>query len=158
MPIKFKREGNACEKCKKTYSEVGKITHYKDQHDGYEGLLCENCIKKREKPYKEICPICKRLAYKQGGLTFFDDSDLENSSRFEIKDESDSVDYFGLSEEKPPSFSQIMCLECHEKKVTKEKKKQRIKQEIKNFAKNHWKFWISLTVSIIAVIIGLSRL
>ena len=37
MPIEVKREGNACEKCKKLDTEVGKIAHYKDPHDGYEG-------------------------------------------------------------------------------------------------------------------------
>ena len=158
MPIEFKQEGNACEKCKKLDTEVGKITHYKDPHDRYEGLLCSECIKRREKPYKEICPKCKRVAYEHGGLTFYSDSDADDSDGIVISDSDNFDEFHDLSEEKPPSFSELMCLECYEKKVSKVKKNRRIKREIKNFAKNHWKFWITISISIIAIVIGLSRL
>ena len=131
MPIEFKLEGNACEKCKKLDSEVGRITHYKNPHDGYEGLLCSECIERREKPYQEICPNCKRVAYEHGGMSGYGD--------------------------KPEEF-EFMCLECVEKKEASEAKKNATKLTIKNFVKDHWKFWITLSISIIAVVIGLSRL
>jgi len=154
MPIEFKREGNACEKCKKLHKEVGKITHYTKHGDDL--LLCAECLKKREKPYTEICPKCKRLAYKHGGITFYSDSD--ESDGIIISDSDNFDDFHDLSEEKPPSFSELMCLECHEKKVSKVKKNRRIKRKIKDFAKNHWKFWIGTSITIMLGIIGLSRL
>ncbi|QLH07667.1 hypothetical protein [Nitrosopumilus ureiphilus] len=162
MPIEFKRESNACEKCKKLDTEVGKITHY-TKH-GTNLLLCAECIKKREKPYTEICPKCKRLAHKHGGLTFYSDSDSDADADADEPDDiiisdSDSFDdFYDLSKEKSPLFSELICLECHEKKVSKVKKNRKIKREIKNFAKDHWKFWIGTTITIILGIIGLSRL
>lgn len=131
LPIEFKRSGDTCEKCHKPNTEVGKITYYTDPHDGYKGLLCSECIKKREKPYTEICPKCKRLAYKHGGMSFYGEA---------------------------PHDYEEMCLECVEKKEKKEAKKSAIKLTIKNFAKDHWKFWITATISIIAILVGLSRL
>ena len=158
MPIEFKREGNACEKCKKLDTEVGKITHYKSPHDGYEGLLCSECIKRREKPYTEKCPRCKRVAYKHGGLTYYDDSDADDDSNDVVITDSDNYDDFNdLRVEKPPSFD-LMCMECYEKKLTKAKKIRKTKLTIKNFAKDHWKFWIGTSITIIFGIIGLSRL
>jgi len=130
MPIEFKEEGNACAKCKKLDTDVGPITHYTDPHDGYKGLLCSECIKRREKPYTEICPKCKRVAYEHGGMSFYGDE---------------------------PPFED-MCLECLEKKEAREAKRNAIKLTIKNFAKDHWKFWITISISIVAIIIGLSRL
>jgi len=96
MPIEFKKEGNACERCKKLDTEVGPITYYTDPHDGYKGLLCSECIKRREKPYTETCPKCKRLAYKHGGMS-----------------------YYG---EYPEDFED-MCVECVEKKEAIEAKR-----------------------------------
>ncbi len=131
MGILHKREGNACEKCKKLDTEVGPITYYTDPHDGYKGLLCSECIKRREKPYNEICPKCKRVAYEHGGMSCYG--------------------------EKPEDFED-MCLECVEKKEAREAKRNAIKLTIKNFAKDHWKFWITISISIVAIIVGLSRL
>jgi len=131
MPIEFKQEGNACVRCNKSDTEVGKITHYTDPYDGYEGLLCSGCIEQREKPYKEICPKCKRVAYEHGGMSAYGD--------------------------KPEEF-EIMCLECVEKKEAGEAKKNAIKSTIKIFAKDHWKFWLGTSITIILGIIGLSRL
>ena len=131
MPIEHKREGNACDKCKKLDTQVGKITYYTDPHDGYTGLLCSECIKKREKPYTEICPKCKRVAYEHGGMSFYG--------------------------EVPYDFED-MCLECVEKKEARVAKMNARKLKIKNFAKDHWKFWITITVAIIGLIIGISRL
>jgi len=165
MPIEFKREGNACEKCKKLDSEVGKITHYTDPHDGYEGLLCSECIKKREKPYTEICPICKRVAYEHGGLTYNDDR--EDFDEWDAKDnddeddgyvEADDFNFDNIYDEKPPNFDNLMCIECYEKKLAKAKKIRKTKLTIKNFTKDHWKFWIGTSITIILGIIGLSRL
>ena len=59
--------------------------------------------------------------------------------------------------DKPEEF-EFMCLECVEKKEASEAKKNATKLTIKNFVKDHWKFWITLSISIIAVVIGLSRL
>jgi len=130
MPIEFKKEGNACEKCKKSDTEVGPITYYTDPHDGYKGLLCSGCIKRREKPYTEICPKCKRVAYEHGGMSAYGHE---------------------------PPFED-MCLECVEKKEARQAKRGHIKLTIKNFTKNHWKFWITISISIVAIIVGLSRL
>ena len=106
------------------------MTDYTDPHDEYKGLLCSECIKKREKPYTEKCPKCKRLAYEHGGMSFFGE---------------------------PPEIEE-MCLECVEKKEKKESKRNARKLKIKNFAKDHWKFWIGTSLTIIAIILGLSAL
>ena len=106
------------------------------------------------------CPKCKKLAYQHGGLTSYDDSDVDNSddsdvddSNSDINDGFESFDY----DEKPPSI-ELMCMECYEKKVTKERKARKMKLTIKNFAKNNWKTWISITIAIAGLIIGISRL
>ena len=161
MPIEFKKEGNACERCKKQDTEVGKITHY-TKH-GANLLLCPKCFEDRERPYTEKCPKCKRIAYEHGGLTYYDDSDVNDSN--DIKHlVSDNYDGFNDSEdfdynnEKPPLSSELMCLECHEKKVARMKRIRKAKLKIKNFAKDHWKFLISTFIAIVAIIVGLSRL
>jgi len=153
MGIKFVEEGNQCVKCKKLDSEVGKITCYTDPHDGYKGLLCSECIKRREKPYTEKCPKCKRVAYEHGGLTYYDDSDADDPDD-KISYNHDSFDDFDY-DEKPPSF-ESMCMECHEKKVARMRKIRKTKLTIKNFVKDHWKFWISTAIAIIFGIIGIS--
>ncbi len=158
MPFEFKRSVNVCDKCHKQNTEVGKITDYTDSHDGYNGLLCSECIKRREKPYTEICPKCKRLAYKHGGLTYYKDSDADDTKEFIVTENFDDSDFDEIYNEKPPTFSELICLECHTKKVAKVKKIRKIKLTIKNFAKDHWKFWITITISIVLGIIGLSRL
>ena len=127
MPIEFKEEGNACEKCKKLDTEVGPITYYTSPHDGYKGLLCSECIKRREKPYTEICPKCNRVAYEHGGMSFYGE---------------------------PPYDHEDMCLECVEKKETRDAKTAAIKSTIKNFVKDHWKFWISTGLIITGLVIA----
>jgi len=127
--MEFKREGNACEKCEKLQTEVGKITHYTEHGDDL--LLCAECLKKRKKPYTDKCPKCKRLAYKHGGMSFYG---------------------------KPPYDDEEMCLECVEEKEARDAKRNARKSTIKNFAKDHWKFWISISISIIAVVLALSSL
>jgi len=151
--LKFKREGNQCEKCKKLDTEVGKITHYTKHGDDL--LLCPKCLEFRERPYIEKCPKCNRVAYEHGGLTYYDDSDADDLDD-EISDNYDSFDDFNY-DEKPPSFK-LMCMECHEKKVARVKKILKVKLTIKNFVKDHWKFWITISISIVAIIVGLSRL
>jgi len=152
MPIEFKREGNVCEKCKKLDTEVGKITHY-IKH-GADLLLCPKCLEFRERSYIEKCPKCKRVAYEHGGLTYYDDSDADDLDD-EISDNYDSFDDFDY-DEKPPSF-ESMCMECHEKKVARVRKIRKVKLTIKNFARDHWKFWIGISISIIGLIILISR-
>ena len=170
MGIEFVEEGNQCVKCKKLDSEVGKIIHYTDSHDGFTGLLCSECIDRREKPYTVICPKCKKLAYDHGGLTYYDDSDIHefdgytefDSDEHDDFNQFDSHQHGGFNQfdshqhdEEPPSF-EMMCLECHGKKVAKVKKIRKTKLMIKNFVKDHWKFWISTSIAIIFGIIGLS--
>jgi len=125
--LSLKKEGNACEKCKKLDTEVGPITYYTDPHDGYKGLLCSECIKRREKPYTEICPKCNRVAYEHGGMSFYGE---------------------------PPYDHEAMCLECVEKKEAREVKRNAIKLTIKNFAKDHWKFWIGTGLIITGLVIA----
>lgn len=151
MPIEFKEQGDVCKKCKKPNTEVGPITYYTDPHDGYKGLLCSECIKRREKSYTEKCPKCKRIAYEHGGLTYYDDSDADDLDD-EISDNYDSFDDFDYGE-KPPSF-ESMCMECHKKKVARVRKIRKVKLTIKNFAKNHWKFWISTGLVIIGLVMA----
>jgi len=128
LPIEFKRSGDTCDRCHKQNTEVGKMTDYTDPHDGYKALLCSECIKKREKPYTEICPKCKRLAYEHGGMSFYGEiPDVEG-----------------------------MCLECVEEKEKKESKRKARKLTIKNFIRDHWQFWIGTIISIVAIILGLS--
>ena len=107
------------------------MTDYTDPHDGYKALLCSECIKKREKPYTAICPKCKKLAYEHGGMSVYGDN--------------------------PENFEN-MCLECVEKKEKKVAKQNIMKLKITKFAKDHWKFWIGTSLTIIALIIGLSKL
>ena len=151
MPIEVKREGHTCEKCKKSDTEVGKIIHYTKHGDDL--LLCPKCLKFRERPYTEICPKCKRIAYKHGGLTYYDDSDIDDSNDYVITDDNEDFDNFDYNEE-PPSSSELMCLECHEKKVARERKRKARNLKIKNFAKNHWKFWISTGLIITGLVIA----
>ncbi len=129
MPFEFKREGNTCDKCQKPNTEVGTIIPYTDPHDGYEGLLCAECIKKREKPYKEICPKCKRLAYEHGGMSFYGE---------------------------PPYNDEKMCLECVEKKEKNVAKQNAMKLKIKNFVKDRWQFLFFATLGILALLGTLS--
>ena len=131
MPIEFKREGDTCDKCNKSNSEVGAMTDYTSPHDGYKGLLCSECIKKREKPYTEICPKCKKLAYKHGGMSFYGES--------------------------PENFED-MCVECVMKKEEKESKRKARKLRIKNFVKDHWNVWLIATIGILSLIIALLSL
>ena len=163
-------EGNQCRKCKKHDSEVGKIIPYTDSQGSFAGLLCSECIKIHEKPYIVICPKCNRIAYKHGGLTYYTDSDIHEFDDFEEFDsnshrdfeEFDSHQHDDLNEfysppfDKEPTSFELMCLECHGKKVAKVKKIRKTKLIIKNFAKDHWKFWISTSIAIIFGIIGLS--
>ena len=164
MPIEFKKKGNACERCKKLDAEVGPITYYTDPHDGYNGLLCSECIKRREKPYTEICPICKQVAYEHGGLTYYDDRG--DFDEWDAKDNDDEDDDYVedddsnlriYSNEKPPNF-ESMCLECYGKKTARVKKIRKVKLTIKNFAKDNWKFWILVSIAIISIAITISRL
>ena len=129
LPIVIKEEGDTCSKCNKRNTEVGKITYYTSPYDGYKGLLCSKCIKRREKPYKEKCPKCKRLAYKHGGMSFYGE---------------------------PPDIEK-MCLECVEKKEKKVAKKNARNLTIKNFFKKRWTFLIMATIGIIGIIIAYSK-
>ena len=163
MPIEFKREGNACEKCKKSNTEVGPITDYTNPYDGYRGLLCSKCIKRQEKSYTEICPVCKRIAYEHGGMTVYTDSDADDSNEHgysEMLDNSNDYETFGnfddFPHEEPPDF-QEMCMECHTKKVSKVRKNRKIKSTIKNFFKDHYWKIIGSIIGIVAIVVGLSR-
>jgi len=151
MGIIRKRDGNQCEKCKGDVSKVGKITHY-TKH-GADLLLCPKCLEFREKSYTAICPKCKRIAYEHGGLTYYDDSDLDDSNDSIVTENYEGFDSFDY-DEKPPSSFELMCLECHEKKVASEKKRKARNLKIKNFAKDHWFKWIMIGLGIIAILIA----
>jgi len=126
LPIEFKKEGNACERCNKLDIEVGKIIHYTKHGDDL--LLCPKCLEARERPYTEICPKCKRVAYEHGGMSAYG--------------------------EEPPF--EDMCVECVEKKEARDTKIIAIKSTIKNFAKDHWKFWISTGLVITGLVMAYS--
>jgi len=130
LPIEIKRSGDTCDKCHKSNTEVGKITDYIDPHDGYKGLLCSECIKRREKPYTEICPKCKRVAYEHGGMSAYGDE--------------------------PKDFEK-MCLECVEKKEKKVAKRNAMKLAIKNFFKKRWTFLVLVGIGILSLIIAYSK-
>ena len=56
MGIKFVKEGNACEHCRKQKTDVGKITHY--QKHEIDSLLCESCITEFE---NDKCNECNNI-------------------------------------------------------------------------------------------------
>lgn len=156
MPIEHKREGNQCERCKKLQTEVGKITHY-TKH-GADLLLCPKCLKFREKTYTEKCPKCKRVAYEHGGLTIYDDSDVDDTAAdgFVMDDTDDFNNFDNLYDEEPPNFDNVMCEECYEKKLTKAKKIRKAKLTIKNYIKSHYWKIIFAILGIIGIIVGIS--
>jgi len=117
MPIEF--ESNICDTCQKSDNEVGKIKLRKEHR--INKYLCSKCFKRSEKPYTEICPKCKKVAYEHGGMSAYG---------------------FG------PTFEE-MCLECVEKKETKEAKRKANKLKIKKFILKNWKFWIGIAVALI---------
>ena len=123
MSIEFKREGNACERCKKQDIEAGKITHY-TKH-GADLLLCPKCLEDKERTYTEKCPKCKRVAHEHGGMSAYGDE--------------------------PPL--EEMCLECVQKKEARDAKKLKIK----NFMKDHWKYWITISLTITGIIVALLK-
>ena len=125
LPVDIKRTGDRCEKCRRLRSVVGQITDYTDPHDGYRALLCSDCIQFHEKPYKSICPKCKRLAHKHGGMSFYGE---------------------------PSYHHEVMCFECVKKKEKKVKKQNTKKLKIKNLLRKNWKFWIMLTVAVIILL------
>jgi hypothetical protein len=54
-----------CERCDRSDSAAGEITHYKE-HDCSMNL-CKDCIAIIEKPYNEKCAQCEKLVWKNGG-------------------------------------------------------------------------------------------
>ena len=54
-----------CERCDRSDTDAGKITHYKE-HDCNMNL-CNDCIVIIEKPYNEKCVQCEKLVWKNGG-------------------------------------------------------------------------------------------
>lgn len=56
MPIEWKKEGNACERCRKQNTEVGKMTHFK-KYD-LDELICQDCIEKIEQFHNAKCSNC----------------------------------------------------------------------------------------------------
>ena len=62
LGIKFKREGNQCERCKKDVSEVGKLTFYTE----YDFLCCDKCIKEITKEKNLQCSKCKKVVGLKG--------------------------------------------------------------------------------------------
>jgi len=59
LPITFSREGNACDRCGKLDTEVGKMTNYKKYGENL--LLCANCIEKTDEEKTLKCPRCKKV-------------------------------------------------------------------------------------------------
>jgi len=57
LGIKFKREGNQCERCKKFDTEVGKTTF----HEEYDLLCCEKCFKETIEEKNLKCPRCRKV-------------------------------------------------------------------------------------------------
>jgi len=130
LPIEVKREGTACDKCKKLDTEVGKMIDYTDPHDGYRGLLCSECIKKREKPYTEICPKCKDNAYDNGGMTVWGDNDY-------------------------PPFEE-MCMKCYDKREKRQKQLLKTKKTVKTNWYRLVMIGLAVTAIIVTAVIGLS--
>ena len=74
MPIEFKKEGNACERCKKLDTEVGRMEHY--QNYGIDKLLCKICIDELERYYADRCSDCERTLDEVGEFTQYEDKML----------------------------------------------------------------------------------
>lgn len=72
MGIKFVRENNNCERCRKFNTEVGATRHY-TEHD-LDMVLCESCIEIVEVPYHQKCSKCNELVWKHGGRINYEDT------------------------------------------------------------------------------------
>ena len=59
MSIEYNRKGDTCDRCKKSNTEVGKITNYKKYNENL--LLCTNCIQKIDKEKTQKCSKCKKI-------------------------------------------------------------------------------------------------
>ncbi len=57
LGIKFKREGNQCERCKKDVTEVGKMGFYEE----YDLWCCDKCIKETTEEKNLKCSKCKKV-------------------------------------------------------------------------------------------------
>jgi len=57
LGIKFKREHNICERCKKDVSEVGKTAFFEE----YDLVLCTKCAEETIKEKNFKCPKCKKV-------------------------------------------------------------------------------------------------
>lgn len=58
MGIKFVKEGNVCDRCKKPDTEVGTITHYTEFNQN--SLLCSKCIEEIKEVHTRKCSNCKK--------------------------------------------------------------------------------------------------
>ncbi len=74
MGFIYKKEGNACERCKKLNDEVGKMSDF----NKYEMhlLLCENCIKEIEEEQNRECPKCHLLLKERNGISSYEDKEM----------------------------------------------------------------------------------
>ena len=120
----FDKVGNVCDECKKDSEEVGMSKQY-TTCQGIQKLLCKNCTEKHKKIDKEICPKCKQLAWKHGGMSTYDN---------------------------PPNKPKKMCSDCVDDEKDKKKKNDTRNLKIWNFVK---KYSIPLAGFILLIIFGL---
>ena len=81
MPIE--KEGNACERCHKLDTDVGKMNHYKEHN--IDELLCQNCIKEIEDYYALTCSKCNKPAHMRGNLIEYKNEKICTVCMDEIK-------------------------------------------------------------------------
>ncbi len=83
MDIEIKKEGNACERCKKLDADVSKMTHYKNHE--LDELLCQDCIKEIEDYYSVTCAKCGKPAHLRGNLIEYENEKICTVCMDEIK-------------------------------------------------------------------------
>ena len=74
MGVVFKKEGNACERCHKLDTDVGKMAHYKNHE--LDELLCQDCIKEIDDYYSLKCSKCGKPAHLRGNLIEYENEKI----------------------------------------------------------------------------------
>ncbi|MFQ5782932.1 MAG: hypothetical protein ACE5GR_07765 [Nitrosopumilus sp.] len=67
-------EGNACQRCHKLDTDVGKLIPYKNH--GLDKLLCQDCIKEIDDYYSLTCSKCGKPAHMRGKLVEFENKKI----------------------------------------------------------------------------------
>ena len=131
MGIEIVKDGNVCERCKLQAGENNhKLEHFK-KYDINE-LLCRDCREQIENDFIKECPDCKKEITWQNRLH-----------------------QYKIATKKFPYGEDFKhCRNCKLKQM--EKISTRRKRQ--NFIVSNWKFWTTITITVIFGVVGLSLL